>query len=293
MNTTFRTVLCSALLASTISSVQLMGMETGNCSSSCPLNDSIQSLSFSKAAGLTALVAIASYAGYRIYKNKMANQTIEGKIATATTILTDISKDTFINDPIEAENDSNLALQATKLFTQSQFPLILAQNYLVAQAAQLAAADRCITEARDAIKKAIEDKKTSAQEKDRLYKLDDTCHQKKKSITAYNDLIDKKLTALLASDGYEVQLALYVQTDAVHRDGWWKGANLITYSLLAVIGMVVVSIAATKIASSFAYPMRSQQAYYTGVNQQDSSGCGTNNFGASGSWKAATTRTTN
>jgi hypothetical protein len=247
MNTTFRTVLCSALLASIISSAQPMDSECHGkrYAASKPSDGACSGTFFSKTVwgtGITAtLLAIAGYTGYRLYKNKMASQTVEGKVNTATTILNDISKDTLITDATETENGSNLTLQATKLFTESQFPLILAQNYLVAQAAQLATADRCVTEARDAIKNALENKKTSAQEKDRLNKLDDTCRQIKKHITAYNDLIDKKLTTLIGSDGYEVQLALYAQADAVRRDGWWKGTNLITYSVLAVIGMIVVS----------------------------------------------------
>lgn len=252
MNTiSFRTILCSALLASIVSSAQPMDQ---NCYQTSCLGRSNQKSSFGKTVcktGITAaLVAIASYSAYRIYKNKMAKQTIEGKITTASNILTEISKDTFIINTTEAENDSNLTLQATKIFAESQFPLILAQNYLVAQAAQLAVANRCITEADATIKNALENKTTTEQEKDRLNKLADTCHQIKEHITTYNDSIDKKLTTLLASDGYEVQLALYAQADAVHRDGWWKGVHLITYSLLSVIGMIVAYSAATDIANS-------------------------------------------
>jgi hypothetical protein len=223
-----------------------------NCCQAPHSGRSSQKSSFGKTVcktGITAtLVAIASYSAYRIYKNKMAKQTIEGKITTASNILTEISKDTFIINTTEAENDSNLTLQAAKIFAESQFSLILAQNYLVAQAAQLAVANRCITEADAAIKNALENKKTTEQEKDRLNKRADTCHQIKEHIATYNDSIDKKLIALLASDGYEVQLALYAQADAVHRDGWWKGVHLITYSLLAVIGMIVAYNAATDIA---------------------------------------------
>ncbi len=285
MNTTFRTMLCSALLASIISSAHPMEQKDGSPRFS---EGSNQNPSFSKAVwgtGVTAiLLAIASYTAYRIYKNKTANQTIEGKINTASNILTEISKDTLITDGTEAENDSNLALQATKRFTESQYFLILAQNYLVAHAAQLAAADRCITEARTSIKNALENKKATTQEKDRLNKLDDTCRQIKKHITAYTDLIDKKLTTLLGLDGYEVQLALYAQADVLNRDGWWKGANLVTYSLLTVIGMIIAISATAAITDSFDKSVRSRlQSSFGASSAQPYS------YGATGSYTSART----
>jgi hypothetical protein len=255
MNTPFRTILCSALIVGIVSSTcsaqySRPSFKSDSNAAEFRRRSHRQGISFEKAAwitGITAtLVAVAGYTAYRMYKNR----TIEGKIKTAYNTLTDISKDTFVANITAQENDDNLAVQATQRFAKSQFPLILAQNYLVAQAGQLAAADRCLTEARNAIKKSVENEKTTEQEKDRLNKLDDTCRQIKKHITAYTTLIEKKLTALLDMDGYEMQLALYAQADAIHRNGWWQGANLITYSLLAVIGMVIVIGATMKISDA-------------------------------------------
>jgi hypothetical protein len=257
MNTTFRTMLCSTLIAGIISSAHAAQSvpaalpAQSNASQSSAQNSSNNvTVTFGydgpsakqvvTAVTATALVAAASYIAYRIYTNSTTDQTIEGKIATAYNTLAEISKDTFIANTPETENDSDLTLQATKRFTESQFPLILAQNYLVAQAGQLTTADRCLTEARSAIKNSLENEKTTEQEKDRLNKLDDTCRQIKKHITAYTALIDKKLTAIFDLDGYEVQLALYAQADAVHRNEGLEGLKIFSHYVFVAIGISAV-----------------------------------------------------